>query len=63
MKIKEINKLTPDEIKNKINSIKKDLFNFRFRKVNGKLHNTAKVSEIKRDVAKILTKLNYFLFP
>ena len=57
MKIKEINKLTPDEIKNKINSIKKDLFNFRFRKVNGQLENTSKVSELKRDVAKILTTL------
>ena len=58
MKIKEINKLTPDEIKNKINSIKKDLFNFRFRNVNGQLEDTAKVSTIRRDIAKILTKLN-----
>ncbi len=57
MKSKEINKLTPDELKNKINSLKKDLFNFRFRKVNGQLEDTAKVSTIKRDVAKLLTKL------
>ena len=58
MKIKEINKLTPDEIKNKINSIKKDLFNFRFRKVNGQLTDTSKVSQLKSDIAKLLTKLN-----
>ena len=58
MKNKEINKLTNDEVKNKINSIKKDLFNFRFRKVNGQLENTATVSQIKRDVAKLLTVLN-----
>ena len=57
MKSKEINKLTPDELKNKINILKKDLFNFRFRKVNGQLEDTAKVSTIKRDVAKLLTKL------
>ena len=57
MKIKEIKKLTPDQLKTKFNSIKKDLFNFRFRKVNGQLENTAKVSELKRDVAKILTTL------
>tara|TARA_B100000686_G_C16167022_1_gene654454 strand:- start:204 stop:389 length:186 start_codon:yes stop_codon:yes gene_type:complete len=57
MKSKEINKLTPDELKNKINSLKKDLFNFRFRKINGQLEDTAKVSTIKRDVAKLLTKL------
>ena len=58
MKIKEINKLTKDEAKNKINSLKKDLFNFRFRKVNGQVDDTAKISTIKKDVAKLLTKLN-----
>ena len=58
MKIKEINKLSKDELKNKINSLKKDLFNFRFRKVNGQLDDTSKVSQLKKDVAKILGKLN-----
>ena len=58
MKNKEINKLTIDELKGKINSLKKDLFNFRFRKVNGQLTDTSKVSMIKKDVAKMKTKLN-----
>ena len=58
MKSKEINKLSKDELKNKINSLKKDLFNFRFRRVNGQLEDSAKVSIIKKDVAKLLTKLN-----
>jgi len=58
MKIKEINKLSKDELKNKVNSLKKDLFNFRFRKVNGQLEDTSKVSQLKKDVAKILGKLN-----
>ena len=58
MKNKEIKKLSVDEIKNKINLFKKDLFNFRFRKVNGKLEDTAKVSQIKKNVAKLLTTLN-----
>ena len=58
MKSKEINKLSKDELKNKINSLKKDLFNFRFRRVNGQLDDTAKVSIIKKDVAKLLTRLN-----
>ena len=58
MKNKEINKLSVDELKNKVNSLKKDLFNFRFRKVNGQLEDTSKVSLIKKDVAKMLTKLN-----
>ena len=57
MKYKEIKKLTNDEAINKIKSFKKDLFNFRFRKANGQLENTAKVTEIKKDVAKLLTRL------
>ena len=58
MKNKEINKLSKDELKNKISNLKKDLFNFRFRKVNGQIEDTAKISTIKKDVAKLLTKLN-----
>tara|TARA_B100000686_G_C16716201_1_gene932189 strand:+ start:208 stop:399 length:192 start_codon:yes stop_codon:yes gene_type:complete len=58
MKTKEIKKLTRDEMSNKLASLRKDLFNFRFRKVNGQLEDTAKVGQIKKDVAKILTNLN-----
>ena len=58
MKFKEVEKLSVDEVKKKINSIKKDLFNFRFRKVNGQMEDTSKISLLKSDVAKLLTKLN-----
>ena len=58
MKNKEINKLSKDELKNKINSLKKDLFNFRFRSVNSQIEDTAKIRTIKNDVAKLFTKLN-----
>ena len=58
MKNKEIKKLSTDELKKKINSLKKDLFNFRFRKVNSQLEDTAKFSQTKKDIAKILTILN-----
>ena len=58
MKSKEISKLNTDELKSKINSLKKDLFNFRFRKINTQLEDTSKVSQLKKDLAKVLTKLN-----
>jgi len=58
MKNKEIKKLTKDELINKANLLKKDLFNLRFKKVQGQLTDTAKVSELKRNVAQILTRLN-----
>tara|TARA_Y100001970_G_scaffold251959_1_gene325318 strand:+ start:459 stop:659 length:201 start_codon:yes stop_codon:yes gene_type:complete len=58
MKNKEIIKLTADELNNKINSLKKDLFNFRFRKNNGQLEDTSKFSQLRRDIAKLLTQVN-----
>ena len=58
MKNKEIKKLNKEELVKKINSLKKDLFNLRFRKVNNQLEDPAKVSQIKREVAAHLTMLN-----
>ena len=58
MKNKEIQKLSNDELKNKLSSLKKDLFNFRFRKINGQIEDTSKISQLKRDLAKVRTKLN-----
>tara|TARA_Y100000590_G_C15250406_1_gene837275 strand:+ start:96 stop:287 length:192 start_codon:yes stop_codon:yes gene_type:complete len=58
MKSKEINKLNEDELKNKVNSLKKDLFNFRFRKVNTQIADTSKISQLKKDLAKVMTNLN-----
>ncbi len=57
MKTKEVKKMTVDQIKSKINLLKKDLFNFRFRKVNSQIQDTAKFSETKRDIAKLFTEL------
>ena len=58
MKSKEVNKLTNDELTNKLNKLKKDLFNMRFKKANGPVEDTSKFSQVKKDVAKILTKIN-----
>ena len=58
MKSKEINKLSNDELMNTLSKLKKDLFNMRFKKANGPLEDSSKVSQTKKDVAKILTKIN-----
>ena len=58
MKNKEIKKLTNDQLKNQINSVKKDLFNLRFKKVNGQLEDTSKILRLRRDLAKVMTNLN-----
>ena len=58
MKAKEIKKLTNDELETKLNKLKKDLFNMRFKKTSGPIEDTSKFSQIKKDVAKILSKIN-----
>ena len=58
MRSKEINKLSNDELDTKLNKLKKDLFNMRFKKSNGPLEDTSKFSQLKKDIARILTKIN-----
>ena len=50
-------KITKDQAIKEIDKLKKDLFNFRFQKINGQLKNYAKVSETKRSIAKLKTFL------
>ena len=58
MKNKEINKLSNDELLSKLDKFKKDLFNMRFKKTNGQIEDSSLFSQVKKDVAKVLTKLN-----
>ena len=58
MKNKEIKKLTKDQLVKKVDSLKKDLFNLRFRKINGQIENPAKISDLKKEVARVFTNLN-----
>ena len=55
MKKKEIKKLSKDEALKNIDKFKKDLFNFRFQKMNSQITNSAKISETKRNIARLKT--------
>ena len=55
MKKKEIKKLSKDEIIKNIDNSKKDLFNFRFQKINSQITNPSKISETKRNIARLKT--------
>ena len=57
MKIQEIKKLTKSEILKNIDKYKKDLFNFRFQKVNSQITNPAKISETRKIIARLKTTL------
>ena len=57
MKKKEIKKLSKDELIKNIDKFKKDLFNFRFQKINSQITNPAKINETKKNIARLKTKL------
>ena len=57
MKKNEIKKLTKDQIYKNIDKLKKDLFNFRFQKVNSQITNPAQINETKKTIARLKTIL------
>ena len=57
MKKSEIKKLSKDEALKNIEKLKKDLFNFRFQKINSQITNPAKIGETKKNIARLKTLL------
>ena len=56
-KKKEDKKLTKDQAEKKIQLLKKDLFNIRFKKINNQIDNPAQYNEIKKDIARLFTTI------
>ena len=55
MKKKDIKKLTKSQAIKDLEKLKKDLFNFRFQKVNSQVTNPAKISLTKKNIARLKT--------
>ncbi len=55
MKKKEIKKLSKDQAIKDIDKLKKDLFNFRFQKINGQIKSPSKINETKKTIARLKT--------
>ena len=54
---KEVKKLTKDQAIKKIATLKKDLFNLRFKKTNNQIDNPAQFNLIRKNIARLYTKL------
>ena len=57
MRKKEIKKMSKDEALKNIDKLKKDLFNFRFQKINGQIKSPSKIRETKKNIARLKTVL------
>ncbi len=55
MKAHQVRSLTADQLDDELIKLKKEQFNLRFQAASGQLENTARVRQIRRDVARIKT--------
>ncbi len=58
MKAVDIRTQSTDELNTKLVDLKKEQFNLRFQKATGQLENTARVKQVRRDVARVRTALH-----
>ncbi len=53
MKKENIKNMTKENALKDLDKLKKDLFNFRFQKINGQIKNPAKINETKKNIARL----------
>ena len=58
MKAADLRDKTPDQLRDELANLKKEAFNLRFQAATGQLENTARMSVVRRDVARVKTVLN-----
>jgi large subunit ribosomal protein L29 len=58
MKASDLRTKTVDELKDQLIGLRKEAFNLRFQAASGQLENTARVGQVRRDIARIKTVLD-----
>jgi large subunit ribosomal protein L29 len=58
MKAADVRAKTDDELNTELGQLAKEVFNLRFQKASGQMENTARMRQVRRDVARIKTILN-----
>lgn len=58
MKAEDVRSKSHDELTSELVNLKKEAFNLRFQAASGQLENTARVRQVRRDIARIQTILN-----
>ena len=58
MKVEDLRQKAEDELTDELGGLQKEAFNLRFQKASGQLENTARVREVRRDIARIKTILH-----
>ena len=58
MKAQELRGKTPEALREQLVALKKEAFNLRFQQATGQIASTARMREVRRDVARVKTVLN-----
>ncbi|MDX1711175.1 MAG: 50S ribosomal protein L29 [Rhodovibrionaceae bacterium] len=58
MKAEDLRTKTVDELRDSLLDLRKERFNLRFQKASGQLENTARMTQVRRDIARIKTILS-----
>ena len=58
MKSEDLRRKTEDELKTELAELQKESFNLRFQRASGQLENSARVRQVRRGIAQIMTVLN-----
>lgn len=57
-KAKDIRELTADELQLRLRDLKQEALNLRLQKAVGQLENPARIQQVRRDTARVLTAMN-----
>ena len=57
MKAAEIRNLSGEDLQAKLKEARAELFNLRFQMATGQLDNTARIKQVKKDIARIQTEM------
>ncbi|MBW9091465.1 50S ribosomal protein L29 [Rhizobium wenxiniae] len=55
MKAEEVRGLSADQLKDKLAELKKEQFNLRFQKATGQLEKSSRITEVRKDIARVKT--------
>lgn len=55
MQASDMKTMTPDQLTDALGKLKKEQFNLRFQGATGQIENTARVRQVRRDIARIKT--------
>ena len=55
MKFNDVRAMTKDQVKDEVLKLKKEQFNLRFQRATGQVENTARIRQIRRDIARLKT--------